>query len=382
MGSRWGRAGSVFSWRRTICLGVSSLAVCGPTVSQAQSSVTLYGIVDTGVEYVTNTGPNKSSAVRMPSLTGSMPSRWGLRGKEDLGGGLSAVFVLESGFAAAQGTLNQGGRLFGRQAYVGLAGRWGTFTLGRQYSQIFWALPGDTIGPNIYAAADLDTYLAQPRLDNAVAYTFSSSGLTIGATYSFGRDGVAPAQAGGCAGQSPTDWRACKSMSAMVKYEAATWGIATAFDRNYGGGGTGSPLRTSSLTDTRIVVDGYVKFGTATIGTGFLHRINHGAQTPTVFDAVSNYWWLGGTYYPDPQIALDAQFGHLSVNGGSSVGASVIAARATYLLSKRSAVYITAGRMFNQRNATFTIDGGVVSGSNPVPGVNQTGVMVGIRHQF
>lgn len=215
------------------------------------------------------------------------------------------------------------------------------------------------------------------------ALAFTSSGLTVGVTYSFGRDAVDSAPAGGCAGQSPTDWRACKSMSAMVKYEAATWGVATAIDRNYGGGGPGSPQPNTSQTDTRAVIDGYVKLGTSTIGAGYLHRINHGVQTPTVVDAVSNYWWLGGTYFPVPQIALDAQFGHISVNGGSSAGASVIAARVSYLLSKRTSVYVTAGRMFNQRNAAFTIDGGVIPpASTPLPGVDQTGAMLGVRHQF
>ncbi|MGU7770047.1 porin [Burkholderia sp. MR1-5-21] len=362
---------------------MSLLVACGPGAVRAQSSVALYGIIDTGIEYVTNVGPQKSSVVRTPTLTASIPSRWGLRGKEDLGGGLSAVFVLESGFAPSQGTLNQGGRLFGRQAYVGLSSaRWGTLTFGRQYSQIYWALPGDTMGPNIYAAGDLDPYLAQARVDNAVAYTFTSSGLTVGVTYSFGRDAVDPAEAGGCAGQSPTDYRACKSMSARIAYDATTWGGAVAIDRNYGGGGTGSPLPRSSQTDTRAVIDGFVKFGSATLGAGFLHRINHGAQTPTLFDATSNYWWIGGTYLPIPQIALDAQFGHISVSG-SSQGASVIAARAMYFLSKSTSVYVTAGHVFNQRNAAFTIDGGVIPpASSPLPGVDQTGALVGIRHMF
>ncbi|MFM0625018.1 porin family protein [Paraburkholderia xenovorans] len=126
-----------------------------------------------------------------------------------------------------------------------------------------------------------------------------------------------------------------------------------------------------------------MKLGTSTIGAGYLHRIDHGVHTPTVVDAVSNYWWLGGTYFPVPQIALDAQFGHISVNGGSSAGASVIAARVSYLSSKRTSVHVTAGRMFNQRNAAFTIDGGVIPpGSTPLPGVDQTGAMVGVRHQF
>jgi predicted porin len=383
MSARLNRARGDHSWHRLFWWTLSALAACASDVSHAQSAVTLYGIIDTGVEYVTNVGPHKSSSVHMPSLTASLPSLWGLRGKEDLGGGLSAVFVLESGFAPAQGSLNQGGRLFGRQAYVGLASQWGTVTLGRQYSQIFWAaLTGDTLAPNIYAAADLDPYLTQPRVDNSITYTFTSSGLTAAATYSFGRDAVDSAPAGGCAGQSPTEWRACKAMSAMLKYDSGKWGVAAAFDRNYGGGGTGSPLPLSSQTDTRALIDGYVKFGTATFGAGFQHRINHGEQTPTVFDATSNYWWLGGSYFPRPDIALDAQFGHITVSSNDS-GGSVIAARAMYFFSKSTAVYVTAGHVFNQRNANFSIDGGVIPPtSTPLAGVDQTGAMVGIRHLF
>ncbi|KWK66857.1 porin [Burkholderia ubonensis] len=374
--------GEGFARRTAFWCGLSTLAACASGAAHAQSSVTLYGIIDTGVEYVTNVGPRKQSVVKVPQLTGSLPSRWGIRGKEDLGGGWSAVFVLESGFSPGQGTLNQSGRLFGRQAYVGLSGPWGTLSFGRQYSQIYLALPGDTMGPNIYAAGLLDTYLAQARLDNAIVYSYSSSGLTFGVSYSLGRDAVAPAAAGGCAGQSPTDYRACKTISAMVKYEAANWGIAGAFDRNYGGGGAGSPLPSSAQTDTRAVINGYVKFGTATIGGGFLHRINHGELAPGVVDANSNFWWLGATYLPVPQIVLDAQYGHLTVSGHDA-GASVIAARAMYLLSKRSAVYVTAGHIFNQRSSVLTIDGGTAGTSSwPAPGVDQTGVMLGIRHTF
>ena len=382
MSSRVNRARRGRSWRRMVGCGVASLAAGASGTSHAQSAVTLYGVIDSGVEYVTNIGAQKSSSVHVPTLTATLPSLWGLRGKEDLGGGLSTVFVLESGFAPGQGTLNQGGREFGRQAYVGLSSvRWGTLTLGRQYSQIFWAvLTGDTLAPNIYAAADLDPYLTQPRVDNAIAYTFKASGLTVAAMYSFGRDAVDSAPAGGCA-QSTTNWQACKAMSAMVKYDAGKWGVAAAVDRNYGGGGTGSPLPVSSQTDTRAVIDGYMKFGNSTIGAGFQHRINHGVQTPTLYDATSNYWWIGGSYLPRPDIALDAQFGHISVR--NSAGGSVIAARAMYLLSKRTAVYVTAGRVFNQRNASFSIDGGVVPpASTPLPGVNQTGALVGIRHLF
>ena len=86
-------SGRAFPLRKAICWGLASLAACASGASHAQSSVTLYGIIDTGVEWVNNVGAKKSSVVRVPTLTGSIPSRWGLRGKEDLGNGLSAAIT-------------------------------------------------------------------------------------------------------------------------------------------------------------------------------------------------------------------------------------------------------------------------------------------------
>ncbi|WP_052494918.1 porin [Cupriavidus basilensis] len=357
---------------------IALLVAAATTFGTAQAqSVSLYGVVDTGIEYVSNIGPSRSDSFRIPTITGSVPSRWGLRGKEDLGGGTSAVFVLESGFGVDQGTLNQGGRLFGRQAYAGLSGSWGTLTVGRQYSQIYWALIGDTMGPNIFAAADLDTYLANSRVDNAIAYSGKFGAFAAGITYSLGRDAVLPAAAGGCAGESPTDWKACKAFSAMLKYDTGSWGLATAFDRNFGGAGAGSPLPASSQTDTRILVNGYAKYGIAAFGGGLVHRKNEGAPFPT-----SNYWFAGVTVSPTAQIDLDLQYGLLRVRS-SPAGASLVALRAMYNLSKRTAVYVTAGRIFNQEKSTLTIDGGNLPTSNtPLPGVGQTGAMVGVRHVF
>src|ERR1700731_4789963 len=83
----------------------------------AQSTVTLYGIIDTGITYVNNTG--KGAVVAMQSGV-EQGSRWGLKGSEDLGGGLKTVFQLENGFNVNTGKLGQGGLEFGRQAYVGL----------------------------------------------------------------------------------------------------------------------------------------------------------------------------------------------------------------------------------------------------------------------
>ena len=97
-------------------------------VAHAQSSVTLYGIVDAGFAYNNNSGGHKLYETSAGNLQGD---RWGLRGTEDLGGGLKALFVLENGFNAFSGKLGQGGDEFGRQAYVGLSSQFGTVTLGQ-----------------------------------------------------------------------------------------------------------------------------------------------------------------------------------------------------------------------------------------------------------
>src|SRR5690349_21444673 len=103
------------------------LAVCGAAHADV-SSVTLYGLIDYGVNYQSNSAGGRILGGASGIMQGS---RWGFKGVEDLGGGLSAIFQLENGFDLGKGTALQGGTLFGRQAYVGLSSNaYGTLTLG------------------------------------------------------------------------------------------------------------------------------------------------------------------------------------------------------------------------------------------------------------
>jgi general bacterial porin, GBP family len=118
---------------RMLALAASVLA----TAAQAQSSVTLFGVVDLGyLDSSPNAVPGRAAT---PATTRGIedgiqtPSRFGLQGVESLGGGLNARFWLEGGFAADTGTSQQGGRLFGRQAWASLQGAMGELRLGRQY---------------------------------------------------------------------------------------------------------------------------------------------------------------------------------------------------------------------------------------------------------
>ena len=162
--------------------------------ASAQSSVTLYGIVDIGLQYqsisVENASPEiKSSRFGMTNGTQS-GSRWGLRGTEDLGNGLRAVFVLESGFDSANGNSAQGSRLFGRQSTLGLASnKWGQVDFGRQTnmaSKYFAAV--DPFGAGFAQANAGSTFTSANtvRYSNMVLYqTPSISGFNAGVGYSF-----------------------------------------------------------------------------------------------------------------------------------------------------------------------------------------------------
>lgn len=119
-----------------IACAILTLA-CG--LAHAQTDVTVYGVVDVGLKYDNSTS---GSGTWSESSGNRLGSRLGFRGTEDLGGGLRLAFTLESGFNPDDGNLNNGGRLFGRQAWVGLEGGFGKVYLGRQYSSTYLALKG------------------------------------------------------------------------------------------------------------------------------------------------------------------------------------------------------------------------------------------------
>jgi predicted porin len=110
--------------KKTLIAGTALASLAG--VAQAQSSVTLYGLIDAGLTYtnsqITGTGAGGHSNWQMTS-GGVQYSRWGLRGAEDLGGGLQAIFTLENGFNLNNGQLSSANRIFNRLAYVGVSSR-------------------------------------------------------------------------------------------------------------------------------------------------------------------------------------------------------------------------------------------------------------------
>lgn len=356
----------------------SALALCagiaGPAQAQ-QSNVTLYGLIDAGVERLNNVSTG-GGLTRMPSIAGSAASRWGVRGSEDLGNGLKAVFTLESGFGSDNGSLQQGGRAFGRQAFVGLAGGWGTVSLGRQYSMLFpGAANTDIFLAQIYGAGAFDTYLAGPRLDNAIAYQGKFSGVTVGTLYSLGRDAQT------CAGERGNG-NECHAWSAVVKYDAPTWGIGSWIDEQRGLDGSGNTPATADLSgkkDQRLALSGYYMLGQTKLAANYMNRKNNAATTAL---RKSTLWSMGVAHPITPAITLEAQYYHFGYKD-SDDGGKMLVVRGTYAFSKRTAAYATVGALRNDGNARFSPSVGVSNTAlAPVAGHNQTGIMVGLRHAF
>ncbi len=192
------------------CMGLAVASACASTAATAQSSVSMYGLLDTGVMYVNNIGGH---SVVKADPGEAAPNLFGITGKEDLGGGLKAIFKLEGMFDINTGT--QSSSLFAHQSYVGLADdRYGALTFGLQMDAMFTSMIVDHWGPSfpfissmtlrqgsfgfgLPASNQLNAPGPNPSFDpdrglgipiaNAVKYTSPTiDGLTGTAMYSFG----------------------------------------------------------------------------------------------------------------------------------------------------------------------------------------------------
>jgi len=359
----------------------------------AQTNVAMYGLLDTGIEYVSNADAAGHNLVRLPGVSGELPSRLGFRGEESLGRGVKAVFALETGFNVRRGDLGQGGRMFGRQSWIGLDGPWGTVSFGRQYNMAYWVLAdAEMLGPDIHGIGALDNYLPNARSDNTVAYKGKFGRWTVGATYSFGRDGAgtgnSPGQ-GTCAGEgAATQSVQCREWSAMLKYDAPRFGVATAYSRQHGGtnaaanffdGVAPQPLASGDDYDARMQANGYLRFGRLKLGAGWIGRSVRTAS-PTMPDVRSHLVYTGAQYFITDALMLDGEALHIRAKQHDT-SATLATARLTYFLSKRTAVYIKGGHLWNGARSRFSVSAGG-GGTTPAAGASQVGLMAGLRHAF
>jgi len=368
-------------------------------VAQAQSSATLYGILDTGIEWenhVANSPGQKKisngSANRMTSLSSTVPSRWGLKGSEDLGN-VRAIFELENGFSPGSGVLENSGHLFGRSVWVGLQTPFGTLKLGRQINMTYMVLLKSTVmGPSIYSIAALEPYLPNARSDNAISYLGNYRNIAAGISYSFGRDAVSIPAANGGASNSPSasncpgdvagDGLACLQITALIGYWGDRVGGQFVYDELRGGpGGLHSsvafdppsplPLPTSADKTTRYMASGYIKFGSLDTEGGAVHRRT---RTQSTFD--TNIFCAGVSYRLAFDMRLDGEISRITTSDHEDANCHVL--RTTYLRSRRTSIYSMLVFSKNSSNATYSIGAGYFT----TPGAKQVGALLGIQQLF
>jgi predicted porin len=248
--------------KKTLLAAALTLGFAG--VAQAETSVTLYGIIDTGIGYQKVEGQNGVDAKKTGLVNGVQSgSRFGLKGSEDLGNGLRAVFVLESGFNSSNGFSGQGGRLFGRQATVGLAGdAWGQLDLGRQtnIASKYFAGVANPFGDAFGQAGVTTTFGAAStaRWDNMVMYqTPSFSGFQFGVGYSF-NTGTTNSGDDNSTGTNDTNWDVDgaaennnKGITTGLRYSNGPIGAAVTYDQikndSIVGAGTSNKIKAWNL---------------------------------------------------------------------------------------------------------------------------------------
>lgn len=335
-----------------------ALAVLGTLAgtASAQTSISVYGIVDAGIVYesksvanVANTlagVPLDTSVLKLSSGVQS-GSRVGFRGTEDLGGGLVAKFVLETGIAIDTGGFNQGGLAFGRQAYVGLGGNWGAVTLGRQYTPHYLALAeADPFGTGLAGNAQ-NLVTSVTRMNNTIKYTAPVwSGFVGELSYGFGEvadNNTANRQYGAAIGynngpivvklahhsaDNATGTDHSRTTLLMGKYDFGMAAASLAFNNTQGIAGI----------DSRDYLVGVsVPLGAGTVLLSYISKDDRSAR-----NGDADQWAIGYTH----------------------------------AISKRTNFYTSFARISNKNGANFTV------GNAIDPGIGEQAFNIGVRHSF
>lgn len=343
--------------------------------AQAQSSVTLYGVADVGIEYLTHADTSNHGLARMASgnLSGS---RWGVRGTEDLGGGMSALFVLESGFDIDTGTSGQGGRLFGRQAYTGLATRYGRITLGRQNNILYDTLINYdpmAVSPR-YSVYTMDTTLAG-RYDNAAKYVARFGGFTASAMYAFARGTTLTS--GAIATETAGDARSDRAWSGSLEYSAGPVGMTAIYDQQQGT--TGVTGQNPAQTDRRLALAATYTLTNLKVFAGYRWFNGDIGATAAAPAKRTDLWWLGASYQLTPSLTASAS-GYLLDDRRRSAGAWSAVGLLDYAFSKRTDLYASVAYIKNQDGSRIGLNGPQTTIG--AAGTNQLGALVGMRHKF
>jgi predicted porin len=368
-------------------------------VAHAQSSVTLYGRLDAGIEYMSGvpSGANVNGAAtqsnsRWKAESGDWgTSLWGMKGVEDIGGGNKVLFQLEGSFNTMTGAGPGGGGLFNRWATVGMSNdQYGTLTAGRMLfiSNGVWDF--DPFGQSNWSSASLVRGRNWPQSSNNFAY---QSPKIAGFDF-YGQYALSNATSWNGNGTTPQG----REAGAQITYTSSLFQVRGIYDeiRNpangslYGpqvgtintanlDGGVFSASREYSALVNVFLGQFKVQAAYPAIRSAGATSVIHGQ--PTTLD----HEWGGVTWQATPAAALIAAVYHVNGNNGAG-NATIYTVGGSYNLSKRTLLDIQIAGVSNSRAANFGLNAnnpGLASTTdNPLQGKGQTGVYAGIQHSF
>ena len=361
-------------------------------VAHAQSSVTLYGRLDAGIEYISGL-PNNSytgSTSRWRAESGNWgTSLWGMKGVEDIGGGNKVLFQLEGSFNTMTGAGPGGGGLFNRWATVGMANdAYGTLTMGRMLfiSNGVWDF--DPFGQSNWSSASLVRGRNWPQSSNNIAYQSPKLyGFDV-----YGQYALSNATNWNGNGTTPQG----REAGLQLTYTSSLFQLRGMYDeiRNNANGNFTDPFNFSrEYTGAVNVFLGQFKIQGAYQAIRTSSAATAAGTSPTSLD----HEWGGVTWQATPAAALIAAVYHVNANKGAG-NATIYTIGGSYNLSKRTLLDLQVATVRNSKTANFGLDAnaagpggtigstGVVGSSsyneNPLPGHSQTGVYAGIQHSF
>ena len=385
-------------------IAIASLLVCAG-LSTAHANLTIYGIVDVPVEYITNLASSPATVdpntgivtnylggnrLGIASAGGLSGSQFGFRGVEDLGSGMKAVLVMENGFNPDTGTFQQAGRLFGRQGFVGIENsELGKITLGRQYSALFDMMYHAS--PMKYSSTYEPVFLQlgpNARADNTVKYTGTFGKVTTEAHYSFGvgvpKLALTPLSEGG-SGESAEHPRDNTAFGLGLSYRSGGLTLTMVYDQWNAAVTTGKPGAAKKVG----IASSYA-FGATKIMGGY--RWGSGKSHDDVVLLRDDYFWAGINHKLNSKIEVSLGLYYENVKELRVRSTAPltklpdiwqVSFNAVYSLSKRTDLYLTTAYSKNAGLNMDTSANGYAGGFFVAKGhSSQLGTAIGIRHRF
>ncbi|VWB14581.1 porin [Burkholderia lata] len=344
------------------------LATAGLPV-HAQSSVTLYGVVDAGILYTSKaidpkTGLNAGHQVSM--VTGGMtPSLFGLKGTEDLGGGVKALFTLESGIDVSNGGYaDSNGNLFGRQAWVGIESSYGTVKAGVQFSPFVLSLIATDARSVSYFGSGVPIYVGGVL----VTGIFNANAISYTSPVVAGLQGSAMLALGGKAG----DFQAGRQYSASLNYTYGPLLVSAAMYNGNSGGTAASTPVPSTVPFTGRTLGASYQYDALTVKAAYVNYKIAGSFDSRVYGG-------GAAYQFTPVVSADAGVWYTSDGNDTNNHSILAAAGLTYSLSKATLLYGQLGYVNNHgKMNTGLSTNGALYGANG----STFGTVIGMRHLF